>query len=428
MSNACAKLLAFLKNSPTPFHACQNLCDMFAAAGYRALDEGEDWQLEAGQNYFYTRADSAFVAFKFRQGLEQDGIRLVGTHTDSPCLKVKPEPELSGQGFLRLGVEVYGGVLLNPWFDRDLSMAGKISGLNDRGKLESALVDFKRAVATIPSLAIHLNREANKNKTVNAQKELNALLAYSDDQNFRELLIEEARRQNPDLDIEQVLDFNISFYDTQEPAVIGLNNDFIASARLDNLLSTYIGAAAMLASDADKSAVLICNDHEEIGSRTDAGAQGTMLKDLLARMLPDAAQRQSAQRKSFLMSIDNAHGIHPNYPDKHDQNHGPILGKGPVIKFNANQSYATSSDSSATVRWLAKSGEHEIPLQSFAMRADMACGSTIGPLTASNVGIPTVDIGVAQFAMHSIRELAAVQDVDAMQELVQRFLASTLSS
>lgn len=425
MTDSCSALLDFLKRSPTPFHACQNLSELFAEAGYKALDEGEDWQLEQGQNYFYSRADSAFVAFKYRQGIEREGIRLVGTHTDSPCLKVKPEPELHSKGYLRLGVEVYGGVLLNPWFDRDLSMAGKISGLNTQGKLESALIDFQRAVATIPSLAIHLNRDANVNKTVNAQKELNALLAYSDKQSFRELLLAEAKRQNPDLNIEQVLDFNISFYDTQAPALLGLNNEFIASARLDNLLSTYIAAAAMLESDADKSAILICNDHEEVGSRTDAGAQGTMLKDLLARVVPDAAVRQSVQRKSFLMSIDNAHGIHPNYPDKHDQNHGPTLGKGPVIKFNANQSYATSSDSSAVVRWLAQSGSTEIPLQSFAMRADMACGSTIGPLTASNVGIPTVDIGVPQFAMHSIRELAAVQDVDSMRELVIRFLKAS---
>ncbi len=419
-------LLQFLHKSPSPFHATANLAALFELKGYAQLNEADSWSLSAGEKYYYTRSDATFVAFRVGSNPVEKGVRLLGAHTDSPCLKIKPTPEIRGKGYHQLGVEVYGGALLNPWFDRDLSLAGRVTGLDASGVLVSSLVDFEKAVAYVPSLAIHLNREANKNKTVNPQTEMNLLLDISDDKfNFRDVLLEAVNTQNPAAGITQVLDFNISAYDVQPPAVVGLRDAFLASARLDNLLSCYVAAESLLAcSDlegGEQTTVLVCNDHEEVGSRSEAGAQGTILNDLFSRLEPQADSRQRMLRTSLMFSIDNAHGVHPNYTDRHDANHGPRLNAGPVIKFNSDQSYATSSDTAAFVRWLAKDGE-ELPVQSFAIRADMRCGSTIGPITAANLGIKTVDIGVPQFAMHSTRELAGIADIMYLRELLDRFL------
>ncbi|WP_096084825.1 M18 family aminopeptidase [Agaribacterium haliotis] len=416
-------LLGFINASPSPYHAAENLAQMMESEGFLRLDEKQTWQLKKGGRYFYTRSDASFVAFIVGQDMAERGLRLLGAHTDSPCLKVKPSPELNNKGYSRLGIEVYGGALLNPWFDRDLSLAGKVSGVDEDGKLVSALINFEKAIATIPSLAIHLNREANKNKSVNAQKEMNALLSgLREDFSFRDLLLAEVKVEHPELNFVEVLDFNLSFYDVQAPATIGLHDEFIASARLDNLLSCWLAADAIRHAGVEQTTVLMCNDHEEIGSRTEAGAQGTLLNDLLARLVPEAAQRQQLVRNSMMLSIDNSHGVHPNYSDKHDDNHGPLINAGPVIKFDADQSYATSSDTAAFVRWLAAK-EPALALQSFVTRADMRCGSTIGPLTASNSGIKAVDIGNAQFAMHSCRELAGVDDAHTMRALLDRFIA-----
>ncbi len=420
MHDTVESLLAFLNASPTPFHATANLARMFEDAGFTPLDERSPWALEAGQAYYSTRTDASIVAFRLGKDLPERGLRLVGAHTDSPCLKVKPCPDLSRQGYSLLGVETYGGVLLNPWFDRDLSIAGRVSGVDAEGQLQARLINFDRAIATIPSLAIHLNRTANENKTVNPQQEMNALLDMERDQNFRDLLLEQVAEEHADAPLAEVLDFNLCFYDMQAPALTGLNRAFLSSARLDNLLSCFLGAQALIHSDTTETAVLLCNDHEEVGSRSDAGAQGTLLNDCLARLVPDSAARHQTLRHSMMLSVDNAHGVHPNYSDKHDGNHGPKLNAGPVIKFDADQGYATNSDTAAFVRWLARQGE-PIPLQSFVMRADMRCGSTIGPITATNSGIRTVDIGNAQFAMHSIRETAGVQDVTHMTNLLSRF-------
>lgn len=423
MSNSVVKgLLSFLKNSPSPYHACRELSALFSANGFIQLEEKESWSLEAGKAYFYTRSDASIVAFRLGKNPANNGIRLVGAHTDSPCLKVKPSPELSKQGYSLLGVEVYGGALLNPWFDRDLNLAGRVTGLNTQGELVSSLVNFDRAIATVPSLAIHLNREANQNKSTNPQKEMNALLCSSlGDFSFRELLLKEVNKTlEKEKQFQEVLDFNLSFSDMQAPSVIGLNDEYIASARLDNLLSCYLSADALIKSDTDQTAVLVCNDHEEIGSRSEGGAQGTILNDLMSRIAQSENDRQQMLRSSMMFSIDNAHGIHPNYPEKHDESHGPKINEGPVIKFDADQSYATSSETAAFVRWLATQ-DNEIPLQSFVTRADMRCGSTIGPITANNLGIKTVDIGNAQFAMHSCREMTGVADAHYLSDLVGRF-------
>ncbi|PZP25574.1 M18 family aminopeptidase [Pseudomonas kuykendallii] len=417
-------LLDFLKASPTPFHATASLIKHLEAAGFRRLDERETWHTEAGGRYYVTRNDSSIIAIRLgKQSPEDGGLRLVGAHTDSPCLRVKPNPELQRQGFLQLGVEVYGGALLAPWFDRDLSLAGRVT-FRLAGKVESQLIDFKVPLAVIPNLAIHLNRTANEGWAINAQNELPPILAQvagDESVDFRALLADQLSEEHG-ISADAVLDYELSFYDTQGAAVIGLNGDFIAGARLDNLLSCYAGLQALLAAEGEESCVLVCTDHEEVGSCSACGADGPMLEQTLRRLLPDGESFVRSIQKSLLVSADNAHGVHPNYADRHDANHGPKLNAGPVIKINSNQRYATNSETAGYFRHLCL--ENEVPVQSFVVRSDMGCGSTIGPIVAGHLGVRTVDIGLPTFAMHSIRELAGSHDLAHLVKVLGAFYSS----
>lgn len=418
-------LLDFLQASPTPFHAVSNMAAQLEKHGFIALAMDEAWNLQAGQRYYCTRNDSSIVAFVHgRQALPDSGIRMVGAHTDSPCLKVKPRPELHQQGYLQLGVEVYGGVLLNPWFDRDLSLAGRVTYTTAEHKLRSCLINFAKPMAVIPSLAIHLDRDVNANRSINPQQDIPPLVCLAnpgEKRLFKELLVAQMKIEHPGQVVEEVLDHELSFYDTQPPAIIGLNDEFIASARLDNLASCYLGLQALLQAEDDFTSMLICNDHEEVGSQTAVGAQGPMVKDILARLVPDNEERARMLERSLLISADNAHGVHPNYADRHDRNHGPKLNAGPVIKVNANQRYATNSETSALFQHLCAEGS--IAVQHFVSRSDMGCGSTIGPLTASALGVATLDVGIPTFAMHSIRELAGTKDAYSFYQALLRFQA-----
>lgn len=414
LSDFNADLLDFLRASPSPFHATRNLVTRLQTAGFILLNEADSWCLEPGKRYLVTRNDSSVIAFVYgKSSLLDTGIRMLGAHTDSPCLKVKPRAELNRRGYFQLGVEVYGGALLAPWYDRDLSLAGRVTYRSEAGQMASALIDFVRPVAVVPSLAIHLDREANNSRSINAQKDIVPLLLQlpaedASTPDFRSLLHAELQRQQPGLSVSQVLDYEISLYDTQPAALVGLEQDFIASARLDNLLSCFIGLQALLEADEQVSSLLICTDHEEVGSASCCGAKGPMLEQFLERLIPEAETRIRVIERSLMVSADNAHGIHPNFMDKHDENHGPLLNRGPVIKVNANQRYATTSETSGFFRMLCE--QAEVPVQVFVARTDMGCGSTIGPVVASEVGVKTIDVGCPTFAMHSIRELAGVQD------------------
>lgn len=415
-----SRLQTFLDASPTPFHAVEQMVERFLAAGFRPLQESDEWTLQPGGRYFLTRNGSSIVAWQMplNAALETSGLRMVGAHTDSPCLKVKPNPELHKLGYFQLGVEVYGGVLLAPWFDRDLSIAGRVSYVDPQGQLKQGLINFDKPVATIPNLAIHLDREVNQGRPINAQTFLPPVLGQAEEKpDFRALLqqqLEKAGRQ-----VAKVLDYELAFYDTQGAALIGLDEAFLASARLDNLLSCFMGMEALLGAESEQGVLLICNDHEEVGSMSAVGAQGPMLENLLARILPDPQARTRMLSRSMMISADNAHGIHPNFADKHDANHGPLLNAGPVIKLNANQRYATTDVTSSFFRMLAE--QVNVPVQAFVVRSDMACGSTIGPITSAEIGVKTLDIGVPQFAMHSIRELAGTEDVEAMISVLRQF-------
>lgn len=421
-------LCAFLDASPTPYHAVDTMKALLREQGFQALSERESWgQLPPGR-FYVTRNDSSIIAFVLAEGdLAETGMNMVGAHTDSPCLKVKPKPEKVQQSLLQLGVEVYGGALLNPWFDRDLSLAGRVSYENQTGQICQTLINFESPIAVIPSLAIHLDREANQSRSVNPQQHLPPVLCQLDEGDkldFRALLEQQCRQQHPDLAIGKVLDYEISLYDTHKAAVTGLSGDFISSARLDNLLSCYVGLQSLLAAEDQRSALLVCNDHEEVGSQSSSGAQGTFLQSVLQRLSQTAENYQRMIDRSMMISADNAHAIHPNYPDRHDAEHGPILNRGPVIKTNANQRYATSSETSAVFRQLC--AQNDVPVQDFVVRTDMACGSTIGPITASNIGIRTLDIGVPTYAMHSIREMAGSQDALMLHKVLSAFFNQTL--
>lgn len=420
-------LCQFLDASPTPFHAVNSMSDRLERHNYQRLDELDSWgSLPAGR-YYVTRNESSIVAFNLpNKDLAEIGFRMVGAHTDSPCLQVKPRPETVKHTLWQLGVEVYGGALLNPWFDRDLSMAGRVSYVDSKDKIKHVLVDFKKAMAIIPSLAIHLDREVNQNRTVNPQLHLPPIvlqLTADEKKDFRSLLLDQVKTQYPMLDISKVLDYEISLYDTQSAAITGLNDDFISSARLDNLLSCYVGMNALIHDDEHVANLLICTDHEEVGSMSTSGAQGSLLESVLMRLCPDIEQHHRMLQRSIMISADNAHAIHPNYSDKHDAEHGPKLNHGPVIKTNANQRYATNSETSAFFRLLCE--QVDVPVQDFVVRTDMACGSTIGPLTASALGVRTLDIGVPTFAMHSIRELAGSKDAYMMNKVLTRFFSNS---
>ena len=414
-------LIEFLDGSPTPWHAVNTMKSRLDAAGFQQLDERDNWSLEQGQGYYVIRNGSSIIAFRSgKKSPVEAGIRMVGAHTDSPCLKVKPNPEIRRKGFFQLGVEVYGGVLLNPWFDRDLSLAGRVTVLDEEGQVKDTLVNFKKPVAIIPSLAIHLDREANSNRSVNAQTDLPPVMMQvpeTDTTSFADLLKQQVASECG-LTAEKVLGYELGFYDAQGASVVGLREEFLASARLDNLLSCYIGLQSLLKASGDEPALLVCNDHEEVGSMSAEGAQGPFLGNVLERWCGDDKARVIA--RSMMISADNAHGIHPNYMDRHDENHGPILNQGPVIKINHNQRYATNSRSAALYRHI--SDELGLPHQSFVVRSDMGCGSTIGPLTAGTLGVTTLDIGVPQFAMHSIRELIGTQDGFTLYRVLKAFM------
>ena len=419
-------LLDFIRRSPTPYHVVDNARLMLRDAGFRHLTETKPWP-DAVSAGFVTRDDGSLIAFRGgRKPLLENGLRLAGVHTDSPCLRLRPNPTRESQGYGQLSVETYGGVLLHPWYDRDLSLAGRISGLDDAGGLVSSLIDFRDPVAFIPSLAIHLDREANKGRNINPQTELSpVVLRLGEGESFdlEEVLLERIRRDRPEAGFARVLSWDLLLYDTQPPARVGIHGEFIASARLDNLLSAFVALRALLDAEDEYASVIVCNDHEEVGSVSASGARGTFLSAVLERLISEedkgAGGFSRLMQNSLMLSVDNAHGVHPNFADRHDGGHRPMLNGGPVIKINANQRYAGSSRSVALFKALC--GKTGVPWQSFTNRADLACGSTIGPLTAAEIGIPVLDIGVAQFGMHSIRELAGSEDPGHLLRCITAF-------
>jgi aspartyl aminopeptidase len=412
----------------TPYHAVSELARRLTAAGFRAFREQDAWQVEPGTRGFVVRAGGSLVAFEVGSKPPADaGFVLIGAHSDSPNLRLKPLPDLTSVGYRQLSIEVYGGVLLSTWLDRDLSVAGRVVFADGRAQL----IDLKRPVCRVPNLAIHLNRDVNSaGLLLNAQTQLVPVLGLESELGgFAELLTEGlSNTVSNGARVEEVLGFDLCLYDTQRAAFAGSKNEFLLSSRLDNLASCHAALQALLgaAPAPEATRVIAIYDHEEVGSQSASGARSLFLSDLLERLARAFAARDEsalprAISRSLLISADMAHAVHPNYPDKHDKQHRPMLGAGPVIKVNVNQSYA--SDGPAVAAFSAACRAEGILPQHFSSRNDTPCGSTIGPISAARLGIRAVDVGNPMLSMHSCREMAASRDVAPMIRVLTRLFS-----
>ncbi len=414
-------ILADLGASPTPYHAVERACDLLAASGFVAIDGAGELSGDAG--CYMTVNGGTLIAWIQPDHRPDAGFTVVGAHTDSPNFRVKSHPDVTSAGFAQIGLEVYGGVLLNSWLNRDLGLAGRVSVRSDEGAgTDQLLINIDEPLMTIPQLAIHLDREvSSKGLDLNKQQHLTPVWTVApptDDSADGDGLRSFVGR-HLDVDPTRILAWDLMPYDLQAPARLGRNREFIASARIDNLLSSFCATRALagLADDADPdqpaaTPVLVLYDHEEIGSESATGAAGNLLLSMLERI----AYAQGADRNGFLtamarsiaVSADGAHATHPNYADKHDPNHQIALNDGIVIKRNANQRYATDAVSESFMVDVCRSAS--VPLQYYIHRNDLPCGSTIGPITAARLGVSTVDLGAPQLSMHSIRETAGTLD------------------
>jgi aspartyl aminopeptidase len=425
-------LLDYLDASPTPFHAVAESARRLRAAGFSELREPDPWSLVPSGRHYLIRGGSSLVAFiAGRSAPERSGFLALGAHTDSPNLRIKPQPELRRYGYRQLGVEVYGSVLLSTWLDRDLSIAGRVS-VERNGQVEGELIDFSRPLLRIPNLAIHLNRSVNtEGLLLNAQQHLAPILGLESrsQENLGHLLAQELARSGKAVEPRNILCWDLCLYDSQRATLSGLDSEFIQSGRLDNLAGCYgaITALETARSDHDATRVVVLYDHEEVGSRSAQGASSSLLRFALQRITeaygggPQHEAFARAMARSFLVSADMAHAIHPNYADRHESNHAPVLGRGPVLKMNVNQSYATDGMTAARLeQWCRRA---EVKLQPYVVRSDLPCGSTIGPITAAELGLATVDLGNPLLSMHSVREMCACDDVDALARLLDTFFA-----
>jgi aspartyl aminopeptidase len=420
-------LFDFLSHSPTAFHAAGSLARLFTQAGFVRLFEDAPWDLQPGGRYLIVRNDAALIAFVCGDGdYPEQGLRMIGAHTDSPGLKLKPRPEITAKSLVQFGVEVYGGPILGTWFDRELSVAGRVSYVDQAGQIQSVIIDLVDPVAVIPNLAIHLDREVNNGRAINKQNDLPPLLMIEGDTPFdlrKELVVRLEQMGHPDLD-PTLIDFDLMLYDPQGPVFTGRHREFITGGRLDNLVSCYCGAQALLRHGETFPALLICHDHEEVGSLSTSGAGGNFLASVLERLVPSPEDRARCLARSLMISADNAHGVHPGFADRYEPRHSPLINRGPVIKYNAGQRYATDSRTAAAFRYLC--ALDQVPCQEFVVRSDMPCGSTIGPITAGGIGIRTVDAGIPMLAMHSIRETAGSDDAHLFYTVLGRHVRTRI--
>jgi aspartyl aminopeptidase len=421
-------LLAFIDASPSPWHAVQTLEARLQAGGFTRLDEVDRWQLKAGGRHYVVRGGSSLIAFRLGQKpLLETGLRMIGAHTDSPGLRLKPRPAEDAQGMMRLGVEIYGGPILATFADRDLSLAGRVNVRRASG-YQSHLLRFDQPLLRLPNLAIHMNREVNEQGLkFNKQTELPLLLGVSTpelpaDSCFRQLIAGQLQ-----CDPNDVLTWELNAYDTQKGSLWGPQQEFIADSQLDNLASCHAGLNALLARDSsDSTAVCAFFDHEEVGSESAVGAGGSLVSDIIQRLALaqqlDAEDLRRVLARSFFISADMAHAWHPNFPAAYEPCHRVTVNAGPVIKSNSNQRYSTDADSAA--RFISYCETAGVPWQQYAHRTDLGCGSTIGPIIAARLGVPSVDVGSPMWAMHSIRESAGVHDHSYMAAVLAAALAS----
>ena len=407
-------LLNFIDASPSPWHVVETAKQHLLAQGFSSLSEADPWQLKAGAKYFVTRNDASIIAFTLgSEDLVESGFRIVGAHTDSPGLRLKPQAAFGSDGLVRVGVEVYGGPILATFTDRDLSIAGRVMVRTASGH-ETKLVKFEDALMRLPNLAIHMNREVNdKGLKLDKQKELPLIFGesasgFEADQQFFAHIAKALK-----VEVHHILSFELNVFDTQKGAFWGAEQAYIANSQLDNLASCHAALTAMLASH-NSATTNICAlfDHEEVGSESASGASGSFLNDTISRIAIatglNAEDKQRALAQSFFVSADMAHAYHPNHPGAYEPCHHVMVNHGPVIKTNANQRYSTNADTAA--RFMTLCEKANVPFQQYAHRTDLGCGSTIGPIVAAQLGIASVDVGAPMWAMHSVRESAGVLD------------------
>lgn len=412
--NLAIDLIDFLHEASTAYNAVDIMRKELVTLGYKELKGEEDWKLEEGDKAFYTKNDSSLFMIQIGKDALEKGFKIAGAHTDSPSFRIKPDAEIVQDGFLKLNVETYGGPILSTWFDRPLSLAGRVmlkgeNILNPR----TQIVDFKKPMLYIPSLAIHMNREVNSGVEINKQKHVLPILCTVDKEFEKKGFLKRLLAKEFALEENEILDFDLFVYEVEKGSLAGLNEEFISSKRQDNLSMVHsIKEAAK--SGSTFSGINLCAffDNEECGSASKQGADSSLMRDLMERTYYALGGTREGFLKSlevsFMISCDLAHSVHPNYNDMHDPTSRPIINLGPVIKISANQRYTSDADSISVFIGLCKKAE--VPYQYFVNRSDLVGGSTIGPIGSTHVPIRTLDIGNAILGMHSIRELGGVKD------------------
>jgi aspartyl aminopeptidase len=431
--------IKFVNEARSEYHAVDQSRKILHEAGFVQLHENQEWKLQHGGKYYFTRNQSSLIAFSIgKKFVGGNGFNVIAAHTDSPNLKVKPNLNIQKAGFLQIGVSTYGGGLWYTWFDRDLTLAGRVFVRTQNG-FESRLVFIRRPILRIPSLAIHLDRSVSEAFKFNVEDNFVPILSTSiksqletkdNNVNSSSLLVNLLATELG-VEKENIVNFDLDVCDFQDANIGGLNNEFIFSARIDNLMSTYCAVTALSESyeldDETNCRIVVLYDNEEVGSQSPQGAESTLLSVTIQQITEYFSKDDKhptntltrAIKNSFLISADMAHGLHPNYSSKHDDNHRPKFHEGVVIKINVNTRYATTGETNFYIEELAK--KNQIPMQKFVVRNDSPCGTTIGPIVSSLLGMRTIDIGTPQFSMHSIREMCSVDDVSHYIRLMSAF-------
>lgn len=410
------ELVDFLYDSPSACHGVKATQKILDKNGFVEIKETDKWDLQAKGKYYVIKNDSALIAFEVGTGnIEETGFRLIGAHTDVPGFRIKPNPQMISEGkYVKLNTEVYGGPILYTWYDRPLSIAGKVSikGVSPL-KPETRLININKPLLIIPSLAIHMNREVNEGYKINKQVDTLPLLGLINDKLEKEDYLMNILAEELQVNKEDILNFELGLYEYEKGSLIGMNEELISSGRFDDLWMVFAGVKALVNSKENVATkVMVCIDNEEIGSLTAEGANSTLLSNILERIaLGLGKDREGYYRtlaNSIMISADLAHAVHPNLGVKHDPTNRPVLEGGPVLKIAASGSYSTDSFNGAVFAGICESVG--VPFQKFVNRSDLRGGTTIGPITSANLTIPVIDMGAPVLGMHSIRELASVKD------------------
>ena len=408
-SETLTSLFEWLDASPTPFHVVNTAAEQLSAAGFVQQNSFANSLEPRG----YHSVDGAIIAWSI--GDAKAPLRIVGAHTDSPNFRIQPRPDIQGSGWSQLGVEIYGGVLVNSWLDRDLGLAGRV--IDSQG--QEKLFAVHSPLARIPQLAIHLDREINERGLILDKHQHTVPVWGVDAPVFSEWLSEVSGMRS-------IASFDAHLFDVQSASVLGVDSSLIASARLDNQLSCWAAITSLIQAQSHYTCIAILNDHEEVGSESVTGAAGPLLESLISVLSEQQGLSRGSLfdlfKESWCLSADNAHAVHPNYRERHEAKHAPLPNQGVALKLNGNQRYATSARGAAFLRSVADA--HDVPLQTFVSRNNMPCGSTIGPITATKLGIEAIDVGVPQLSMHSAREMCGAEDPQHLVDLMSAFYRS----